>query len=231
MGLTIHYSLQLKGGNQSQARQLVEQLRQKALDVPFKEVGEILELEGDGANFEKLGRHDPNLWLLLQACQYVEQGERMLRLIPDQVIAFSTMPADGSEQANFGLAAYPKPIEAGDSDAPTDLGDWWWSSFCKTQYASNPKVGGVENFLRAHLSVVALLDAASELGILREVGDEGGYWEKRDVQTLAEEVGQWNTMIAGWAGRFKDMLGERAVSEIAKYPNFEHLEAKAEKKP
>lgn len=231
MGLTIHYSLQLSGGNKSQARQLIDQLRQKALDLPFKEVGEIVEMDGDGADFEKLDRHEPNLWLLVQACQYIKQGEQMFRVSPQQVIAFSTLPADGSEQANFGLAVYPKSIDVGGSEAPTNLGDWSWSSFCKTQYASNPKVGGVENFLRAHLSVVALLDAAAGLGILREVGDEGGYWENRDVQALAEEVGQWNTMIAGWAGRFKDMLGSGAVSEIAKYPNFEHLEAKAEKKP
>lgn len=231
MGLTIHYSLELKRGGQAEARQIVEQLRQKALDVPFKDLGDIVEVEGDRADFEKLDRNDPNLWLLVQACRFVERGEQLIRVLPDQVIAFRTLPADGSEEANFGLATYPKTVELGGKQISTDLSDWCWSSFCKTQYASNPKVGGAENFVRAHLAVVALLDAAAELGILGEVGDEGGYWEKRDAKALAEEVNHWNTMIAGWAGRFKDMLGEGAVSEIAKYPNFEHLEAEAEKKP
>ena len=65
-----------------------------------------------------------------------------------------------------------------------------------------------------------------ELGLLKHVSDEGDYWEKRDIKALAQEVGDWNTMIAGWVGRFKDAFGEGVVSEIAKYPNFEHLEAK-----
>lgn len=75
---------------------------------------------------------------------------------------------------------------------------------------------------------MALLDAASELGLLDEVGDEGGYWEKRHIQALAEEVGTWNTMIAGVAGRIKDVFGGGAVAPISKFPNFEHLEAKAQ---
>ena len=56
--------------------------------------------------------------------------------------------------------------------------------------------------------------------------DEGGFFVKRDAQALAQEVGDWNSMTAGWAGRFKDAFGEGVVSEIARFPNFEHLEAK-----
>ena len=90
--------------------------------------------------------------------------------------------------------------------------------------------GGVEHFLRCHLAVVKLLDHAKTLGLLGEVKDEGDFWEKRDVQALAKEVGDWNTMLAGWAGRFKDAFGEGIVSEIANFPNFEHLEAKGEQR-
>jgi hypothetical protein len=230
MGLTIHYSLQLNEGDETKARRAVEQLRQKALDVPFKEIGEIVEVSGENADYQNLVPHDPNLWLLVQSSRFIEREGQMFQIVPKHVIAFRTLPADGSEEANFGLTIYPKTIEVEGNEITTDLEDWSWSSFCKTQYASNPKAGGVENFVRAHLAVVALLDAAAELGILREVGDEGGYWEKRDARLLAQEVSHWNTMIAGWAGRFKDMLGDGAVSEIAKYPNFEHLEADADKK-
>ena len=230
MGLTIHYSLQSASRTPAKARQLVEQLRQKALDLPFKEVGEIVEVNGDIADLDKLDRDDPNRWLLIQAGQYVVRDGRHYRITPTQVVAFSTLPGDGSEEANFGLAVYPKTIEIDGKKVRTNLGNWSWSSFCKTQYASNPDVGGVENFLRSHLAVVKLLDAAAEIGILKEVSDEGDYWEKRDIKALAAEVGDWNTMIAGWAGRLKDSFGDGVASEIAKYPNFEHLEAKAEKK-
>ena len=227
MGLTIHYSLQSASRTPAKARQLVEQLRQKALDLPFKEVGEIVEVNGDTADLDKLDCDDPNRWLLIQAGQYVIRDGRHIRITPTQVIAFSTLPGDGSEEANFGLAVYPKTIEVDGKKLRTNLGHWSWSSFCKTQYASNPDVGGVENFLRCHLAVVELLDAAAEVGILKEVRDEGDYWEKRDIKALAAEVGDW---IAGWAGRLKDSFGDGVASEIAKYPNFEHLEAKAEKK-
>ena len=230
MGLTIHYQLQSASRTPAKARQLVEQLRQKALDLPFKEVGEIVEVNGDTADLDKLGQDDPNRWLLIQAGQYVVRDGRHYRITPTQVIAFSTLPGDGSEEANFGLAVYPKTIEIDGKKLRTNLGSWSWSSFCKTQYASNPEVGGVENFLRSHLAVVKLLDAAAEIGVLKEVNDEGEYWEKRDIKALVAEVGDWNTMIAGWAGRLKDSFGDGFVAEIAKFPNFEHLEAKAENK-
>lgn len=230
MGLSIHYNLQLDGGDEAGARAAVEQLRQNAFDMPFKEVGKIIEVDGEDADFENLERNDPTLWLLLQASRFIERGDTYYRVAPQHVIAFPTQPADGSEPANFGLATYPKTIDIGDGqEMPTELDGWSWSSFCKTQYAGNPDVGGVENFLRAHLAIVALLDAAKDLGLLREVGDEGEYWEKRDVTALADQVRYWNTAIAGLAGRIKDMVGGAAESPITKYPNFEHLEADAEK--
>jgi hypothetical protein len=112
----------------------------------------------------------------------------------------------------------------------TGLSGWSWAAFCKTQYASNPTAGGVEHFLTCHLSVVRLLDAARDLGILGEVWDEGGYWESRDVKALAETVGQWNAMIAGFVGRMKDLMGgsgggSDVEAPITGYPDYEHLEA------
>lgn len=228
MGLTIHYSFKASGESPAAARELVAQLRRKALDLPFLDVGEIVEAEGDRADFELLDRNDATLWLLIQSCRFVERDEQLYRVKPRHVIAFRTLPRQGSEEANFGLANYPLTIQVDGQEIATELGGWSWSSFCKTQYASNPKLGGIENFLRAHLVVVALLDAAAELEMLDEVGDEGGYWEKRDLQKLAEEVGTWNTMIAGVVGRVKDLFGKDAAAPIASFPNFEHLEAKAQ---
>lgn len=230
MGLTIHYQLESDTRSRPQAKRLVEQLRQKALDLPFKSVSEIVDVRGDDADFDKLGRGDPNLWLLNQATQYIFRGEQPFRIAPTQVIAFSTLPGDGSEQANFGLAVYPKTIEVQGKRLRTNLSNWSWSSFCKTQYASNPDCGGIENFLRCHRVIVDLLDAAQGLGILKEVHDEGHYWEQRDAQALATEIGQWNSMIAGMAGQFKDALGDDVVSEITKFPNFEHLEAEDDRR-
>ena len=60
--------------------------------------------------------------------------------------------------------------------------------------------GGTSNFLRAHLAVCAILEKAEKLGFKVNVSDEGDFWTKRDVKALAEEVGQWDAMIAGLFG-------------------------------
>ena len=77
--------------------------------------------------------------------------------------------------------------------------------------------------------VVALLDAANALGVLADVSDESGYWEKRDTEALVKEVGEWNALIAGFAGKLKDKIGDELKAPVLNYPNFEHLEADGRK--
>ena len=225
--LTIHYGL--KSDSSSNAAALVAKLRQRALDLPFTEVGEIIDLSGAACDFDHCDRDDPNRWLLIQAGQYLDDPLNKgtsYNLAPTRVIAFSTWPGEGCEEANFGLCQYPRYLDVHGRKIPTKRPGWSWHSFCKTQYASNPECGGVENFLRCHLCVVAMLDFAKTLGILESVSDEGDYWENRNVEALARRVGKWNRMIASIAGQLKDALGDKVSSEITTFPNFEHLEAK-----
>ena len=116
------------------------------------------------------------------------------------------------------------------STRAVSLAGWRWSSFCKTQYASDPDYGGVQNFLRCHLCVVKLLDFAKATGLMSvEVQDEGGYWEARSLEKLAREVGQWNEFVAAISGMVGDLaqaVGVTYESAIAGFPNFEHLEAR-----
>jgi hypothetical protein len=234
MGLTVHYALHAPIRSPRRAKELMEQLRSKALDLSFKEVGEVVELAGRECMYENRERDDPLRWLLTQARQIVAVGDEYHQVRPDRLVAFSTWPGEGCEQANFGLAVYPKTVEVQDRSGrtralPTSIKGWSWKSFCKTEYASDPALGGVENFLRCHLSVIHLLDHAQALGILEEVKDEGSYWEKRDIRSLAEEVGRWNEHIAGIVGRMKDALGGDIEAAILRFQNFEHLEAKGRK--
>ena len=237
MGLTIHYGLESNTRSINKVRELIGRLRSRALDLPFEKVGEIIELRGFQCDFEQCADDDPNRWLLIQAGGYVDEGRYSYGVSPVHLIAFDTWPGKGCEPANFGLCRYPARIGVPDpfnrnrtKVLRTGLAGWRWSSFCKTQYASNPECGGVANFLRCHLLVVAMLDHAKSLGILADVSDEGDYWEERNIEALAKEVGEWNVMIAGIAGAFKDALDNTpfdVASEITSLPNFEHLEAKA----
>ncbi len=234
MGLTINYSLQAQVSD-VRARELVSALHRAAQDLPFKELDNIWELTGDQCRFEKRDPEDALRWLLIQAGAKVslplgvaEASARRYRIPPQRLIAFSTWPGEGCEEANFGLCQYPPVLATASGELKTGLSGWRWASFCKTEYASDPACGGMPNFLQCHLAVIALLDKAKELGCVAEVDDEGGFWEDRDIQALVQKAGTSNELLAALCGKLKDLAGERGgaiESPIAEYPNFEHLEA------
>jgi hypothetical protein len=310
VGLTIHYTLKSK---LDEAEPTVRKMRQLALDLPFEQVGEIVDLKGEQCDYEarraelKNGdeKNESLFWLLIQAgesvqCPWNKRTSRTLN--PIRIIGFDTWPGPGSEAANFGLCQYPAEVEweytpeddqrfqsqshSGwhrfhwrrwdryckkhfgryrSTDAfkemrkvPTKLAGWHWSSFCKTQYASDPKAGGIPNFLRCHISVITLLDRMAKLpGVRVKVEDEGKYgpslysddWKEAheagrkptyrrhkgqyNPSALANEVGEWNTMIAGFAGALSDALagsGMALEAPIKGFPSFEELEFRGQKK-
>jgi hypothetical protein len=223
MGLTIHYDLKSDATSPRKARQRVEQLRQAALDLAMSEVGQLAECSGTACRFQNA--QDESLrWLLVQARRLIRVGRAYYFAVPTRLFAFSTWLGEGCEVANFGLAIYPKAIETEKGELATGLSGWSWQSFCKTQYASNPDLGGIANFVRCHVTV-RLLDRAKAMGILESVKDESHFWEKRDIQALVETVGRWNCEIAALVGQCKDQMGGDFAAPIAEYPNFEHLEA------
>ena len=252
MGLTIHYSLSLPAKmTVPEVKQKLGALRQHCLDLPFQEVGEMLEFRGsEDCNFQKRGQDDPLRWFLCQAdCDVyfkiartgkpvavptVENGCYIRTILPEHIIGFRTYPGNGSEDANVGLSRFPKtvmvenrangkcyrlPVQGG--------GGWKWHSFCKTQFSNSPECGGLPNFLKVHLSVVAMLDCAKRIGFDVEVSDEGGYWEKRNVHALVKEIGSWDQLLAGFGGMLKDSAGDAGMeveSPIFNRRDFETLE-------
>jgi hypothetical protein len=242
MGLTIHYAL--KARSESSARKLIHELHQTAHDLPFKEIGDVVELSGAACDPDNRDPDDPLRWLLIQSSASVKlngthklgngrQGESWMTVNPAHLIAFTAWPGEGCEESNMGLCLYPAEVASSRGPVQTKLTGWRWHSFCKTQYASNPECGGVSNFLRCHLTVIAMLDKARALGGLGEVSDEGGFWEQRDLPALVKEIGSWNEMIAAFGGKLKDLVGQNSMgleSAIAEFPNFEQLEAAGQDK-
>ena len=129
---------------------------------------------------------------------------------------------------------------------------WRYSTFCKTQYASDPECGGIANFVRCHLCVIHLLDRIGQLPSMKvDFNDEGKYgrsyytddpwaaervytWHdgKYDVKALVQEVGEWNEMIAATFGAINDVLKASGSplsldSPISAFPDFEHLSSRA----
>jgi hypothetical protein len=230
MGLTIHYKLATNLAKPYEVHHLLRAVREFALDLPFEEVGEIQEFKGKETNHDD-GSEDDR-WLKIQASGHVVDEPYHYTVPPRHVIAFSTWPGEGCEPANFGFSSFPKVFNVPDGNKRlmTHLDGWRWGSFCKTQYASDPNCGGVENFLRCHLCVVKLLDFIKQTGLVTvEVNDEGDYWEKRDLKALVQEVGNWNEVVAGMSsllGEAMEKKGMTIQASIRDFPNFEHLEAK-----
>jgi hypothetical protein len=108
--------------------------------------------------------------------------------------------------------------------------DKYWDSFCKTHYADDPEYGGIENFLRCHLNVVALLDKLMEIGFNVEVRDEGEYWETRDVERLLGNLKECSEAIAAFVGVLKDLWGNQVSAPILNRNDFEHIEAAGQDK-
>ena len=169
MGLTIHYKLQAKHDDAKVVEQTVHQMRQLALDLPFEEVGEIINLAGEQCNTEARRKELQNgdekkeslFWLLIQAGQHVDcpWNKRISRTVnPTHVIAFDTWPGPGSEAANFGLCLYPaeieweyKPEDDQRFQATPEEGFGWhhfswrkWEKYCK-------RVGRTGNYGRCAL--------------------------------------------------------------------------------
>ena len=131
---------------------------------------------------------------------------------------------------------------------------WSYSTFCKTQYASNEECGGIPNFVRCHLCVIHLLDRIAKLPTMKaDINDEGKYgrsyytddpWAKErvytwhdgkyDVKALVQEIGEWNQMLAATFGALNDVLKSNGSSAcldapITGFPDFEQLEFKGRK--
>ena len=227
MGLTLHYTLQAKTRTRAQVRSMVKKLRARALEMNLAEVGPLRDFPRRSPEGKQ--RAMPAMYREFYSRLVQRRGD-WIAAPPLALVGFQILPAQGSESAWIGLARYPKEVRAPSGEmVPTKLSGWSYQGFCKTQYASNPQYGGVENFLHAHLSLVALLDDAAELGVRVKVTDEGKYWDDRDRDRLAAEVNSWNTMIASVGGQLKDALGGGVVAPIFQFPNFEHLEAKGRK--
>jgi len=139
MGLTIHYSLKARGSD-ARARKLMTALHQAAQDLPFKEIGKLVDLSGEECDFNQCHRDDLLRWMLIQAQEGVElvskrskrggqSYQAWQRVTPTRLIGFTTWPGDGCEDSNFGLCQFPAVVETSDGPLKTRLSGWRWSSF------------------------------------------------------------------------------------------------------
>ena len=244
MGPTVCYEMSVPANVvQSDAADLVVRLRERALELPFGAVSDLVRLTEPevaalprlrGFAFERLEDVAHLTAVFTREELYARLiGAERFRCDENDVYECITVPPDVSTIAyGFAIAVGPgcEPAALGALQVTLPDGatsSWEWHCFCKTQYAS---VHGDENMLRCHRSLIALLDSAATLGFALQVTDESGYWESRDSEQLTAAVQRMNQLLARVAGTFTDAarnagLDSRGIdAEIFRHPDFERLE-------
>ncbi len=106
MGLTIHFQVESNTNSPKVAKQLIEKIRQVALDIPFESVSEL---------FEHENVNDPREWDLIQSSEYIYYpwNDHVSRAVyPEHLFLFNISVGNGCEQLNIGLGKYPKTLVA-----------------------------------------------------------------------------------------------------------------------
>lgn len=177
MGLTIHYKFKTETDSHMKAYKLIDKLHQVALTLPWVQVNPIREL--NQTQLDNTDATDPLFFLKISAAKILITEGEIQKISPTAFIGWTAHVAEGCESLKIFLCRYPGSQV------------WEAQSFCKTQYAALQESGGILNFLRAHTSIILLLDEVQKLGILEEVVDESHYWEHRDLKKLIEEIKAW----------------------------------------
>jgi hypothetical protein len=199
MGITIHWELEALPGSAAAAAAKLERVRGACLKLPFKEVGKIEHIPPRTCSAmhrreKRHGKQDDLYWAVFCARKYVPIGRGFQAVRPLEVVRLPLLAGEECDTTDLVLARYP--------------GEEGWSGQgnTKTQYAAR--------FVESHLLVIAALDACKAAGILKEVEDEGGFWEARDLKALARNINASTNMIRRVYGSFERVRARRVVSPI-----------------
>jgi hypothetical protein len=249
MGLTLHYQWKAKIKLPT-ARRLVRRMHKLAKQLPFDSVSKIYEQDAPDGEYTFHKYNHPFRRGDMYLPRKRDDGHIENVFVEATHAMFFICRVEGSETAAIGLASHPAVVEHNEerveieedgiettyigAGAPVEFetrrrGYYSWQGFCKTQYAANPKLGGDANFLKAHLSLIELLDQIRALGFKVRVLDDSDYHKHRDVNRLLQTLRKWDGLIAGVAGQLGDFFKEQGLSmeaPIKDRPDFEHLEAK-----
>lgn len=250
MGLSIYYDWKTKADLPS-ARRVIAKFHAIAQKLPFDDVSEVHEQDPpDGKSAFVLYAHDSRTGDLYLPRTRRDGAQETVHVRALHALFFY-VHVKGAETASIGLATHPpvvlhrediierdkdgnergRLIGQGDPvEFPTRRrGYYSWHSSCKTQYAGNPRLGGEANFLKAHLSLIELLDQIKTAGVKVRIRDDSRYAQHRDVARLLRALRKWDAIVANIVGKLGDAFGNEPgllMAPIKGRPDFEHLEAK-----
>lgn len=222
MGLTVHYTITMadQGAPRRPIDAAVARWRQLAMDLPFDAVGDVRRRSARAIDADRDVGYD------LGGHEYVRlppDGGQHVRIHATYGTVFSVEVAPGCEVLDIGMCSgWARTCRTADGRShKVTRPRVAFHGFCKTQYAGDPRVGGTANFLRAHLAVIALLEAIGrEPGVKVVIQDEGRYstarysddhrqanaegraptyvWHPatRDTSVLLRQLGDYDKLVA-----------------------------------
>ena len=199
MGITIHYELRFRGGEE-RVKQVLRQIGEIAANIGFRESQKLWQVDyqtdfnhpdeftpmadGEGKRqgkkvidetyrWAKIQYEPPIMPMLSYQDSPVERRKKELQI------------ARGREQI-WKYSGWVQHLWFGEGCEPTNIGLvrygksslWTGSAFTKTQWA--------EDFVKAHVAVCTLLKEVEKLGILESVNDESGFWNEWDITKLID---------------------------------------------
>jgi len=249
MGLTIHYFLEFRGTKTELLKKL-EGLRQQFMDMPVQRVGEIVEVKRTSLEFGygkyKGERYESNALGFAMAWSHFDESNaekefgEIVKRIGGTMNQHKLTPAEKRryirvrEEANRICAGrrdritksgngfvFRVNVGEGSEDFTLMFGRlgngrlWRGRGFTKTQYAVH--------FVDAHLAVIKMLDACKEAGILKDVHDEGEFWQTRNIEVLAKNINLSTKTIHATTQAMKgpaEAAGFKVVSALEKSANY-----------
>lgn len=203
MTVTIHYTLWSSMLTRPiDVRELVEALRQFARQLPFAQVGALIELQGQLPGQEPLERAEQVHTLWHQAQAPLPVGAEILAVQPLQTYGFCIWPGAGCPPTALGLSQYPGNIDLPSALAAgrrllTHLDGWRWRGCCTTCRDDESPQGDVLGLLGRHWALIKLLDFARSTEVVTlAVHDDSGYWSQRSLEELASAMGRWADLVA-----------------------------------
>ncbi|MDY6788812.1 MAG: hypothetical protein SVV03_02505 [Candidatus Nanohaloarchaea archaeon] len=223
MGLTIHYNFKYRGSREELREKLktFNKAIETRMDAPSSpiaspltyEVGTLENESGYGLGPDSNDRPTLYEYHKKAACTSLSGVNGTQYRMPSESQWYDEHPEDrdasgydsgrvkmrslpGNEEVAEDWEAMVLPVYVMEGCEPFILtlgrkrGEETWvgRSFTKTQYAND--------FVKAQMSVVAMLDMLEELGFEVEVSDEGNYYETRDLEELTDNFEDYNDLVA-----------------------------------
>ncbi len=189
MSLCLHFEWTLPRERTSERDSLLATIAASARRAGWSSVLDPLHLDGPACDCA-VHTEEALQAALVQACRYLRRpGQSRMQAtpeVPSELFLVRARPSPGGPEVALGLRRFGAE-------------PWDWRASFATSDADVSDSTGIEDAVRAHLALVALLDELTLHEIGLRVGDDTEYWTTRDRALLTANL-RGHRLILGLVG-------------------------------